>query len=35
MRIAVVSLKVNANYGGLLQAWAMQQVLRRMGHEPV
>lgn len=34
MKIGVVSLKVNANYGGLLQAWALQQVLTRMGHEP-
>lgn len=35
MRIGIVSLKVNENYGGLLQAWALQQVLMRMGHEPV
>ena len=32
MRIAVISLKVNSNYGGLLQAWAFQQVLKRLGH---
>lgn len=23
------------NYGGIMQAWALQQVLKRMGHEPV
>lgn len=35
MKIAVISLKVNANYGGLLQAWALQQILIRLGHNPV
>ncbi|ROT18307.1 polysaccharide pyruvyl transferase family protein [Bacteroides acidifaciens] len=34
MKIAVISLKVNANYGGLLQAWALQQILIRLGHNP-
>lgn len=23
------------NYGGIMQAWALQQVLKRMGHQPV
>ena len=35
MRIAVISLKVNANYGGILQAWALQKTLTQMGHEVV
>lgn len=35
MKIAVISLKVNSNYGGILQAWALQQILIRLGHEPV
>ena len=26
---------LGANYGGIMQAWALQQVLKRMGHEPV
>lgn len=32
MRIGIVSLPVNFNYGGLLQAFALRTVLQRMGH---
>ena len=34
MRIGIVTLPFNSNYGGLLQAFALQSALRRMGHEP-
>lgn len=33
MRIGVLTLPLNSNYGGVLQAYALQTVLRRMGHE--
>ena len=33
MKIAIVTLQINANYGGILQAYALQTVLERMGHE--
>lgn len=33
MRIGVITLPFNPNYGWLLQAYAMQQVLKNMGHE--
>lgn len=32
MRIAILSLILNTNYGGILQAYALQTVLERMGH---
>lgn len=32
MRIAILSLILNTNYGGILQAYALQKVLERMGH---
>lgn len=35
MKIGIVTLRFHANYGGLLQAWALQTVLKRMGHEAV
>lgn len=35
MKIAILTLPIGPNYGGILQAWAMQQVLKRMGHQPV
>ena len=33
MRVAVLTLPLHINYGGILQAYALQTVLKRMGHE--
>lgn len=33
MKIGIVTLPLFANYGGILQAWALQTVLIRMGHD--
>lgn len=33
MKIAILTLPLHTNYGGLLQAYALQAVLKRMGHE--
>lgn len=33
MRIGVLTQPLNVNYGGLLQAYALQTILKRMGHE--
>lgn len=33
MRIGILTLPLHTNYGGILQAWALQTVLERMGHE--
>jgi len=35
MKIAILTQPLNTNYGGILQAWALQQILIRMGHAPV
>lgn len=35
MKIGIVTMPLCANYGGTLQNWALQQVLIRMGHEPI
>ena len=35
MKIAVLTLPLKTNYGGLLQAYALQQVLLRLGHEAI
>lgn len=35
MRIAILTLRVDNNYGGHLQRYALMQVLKEMGHEPV
>ncbi len=36
MKIAILTLPLsNNNYGGILQNWALQQVLKEMGHEPI
>lgn len=32
MRIGVLTLPFDANYGGILQTWALQIILKRMGH---
>lgn len=33
MRIGIITQPLHANYGGILQNYALQQVLKRMGHE--
>lgn len=33
MRIGILTLPLHTNYGGILQAYALQTVLQRMGHE--
>ena len=33
MKIGILTQPLHTNYGGLLQCWALQRVLREMGHE--
>ena len=33
MKVGIVTLPLHTNYGGILQAWALQTALERMGHE--
>lgn len=35
MKIGILTLALHTNYGGILQAYALQTVLERMGHEVV
>lgn len=35
MKIAIVTQELMHNYGGVLQAYAMQEALRRLGHDPI
>ena len=35
MRIGILTQPLFNNYGGLLQAYALQTVLKRMGHTPI
>lgn len=35
MKIGILTLPIHTNYGGILQAYALQTVLKRMGHEVV
>ena len=35
MKIGIITMPLCSNYGGTLQNWALQQVLIRMGHEPI
>lgn len=35
MKIGILTQPLQDNYGGLLQNYALQQVLKKMGHEPV
>lgn len=35
MKIAIMTQPLGKNYGGMIQAWALQQVLKKAGHEPV
>lgn len=34
MKIGILTQPLHLNYGGILQNWALQQVLKRMGHQP-
>lgn len=34
MKIAVLTLRLHSNYGGILQAYALMTVLKWLGHEP-
>ena len=33
MRIGILTLPLHENYGGILQAYALQKVLEDMGHD--
>ena len=33
MKIGILTQPLHANYGGILQNYALQQVLKQMGHE--
>jgi len=35
MRIGIITQPLHTNYGGLLQNYALQQALKRLGHEPI
>ncbi|MBQ8422415.1 MAG: polysaccharide pyruvyl transferase family protein [Bacteroidales bacterium] len=35
MKVGIVTMPLCANYGGTLQNWALQQVLIKLGHEPL
>lgn len=35
MRIGIVTQPLEMNYGGILQNWALQQALKRLGHDPI
>lgn len=35
MRIAILTLEIGSNYGGILQAYALQTILQRLGHTVV
>ncbi len=35
MKIAILTQPLHTNYGGNLQNFALQKVLKDMGHEPV
>lgn len=35
MRVAIMTQPLGGNYGGIMQAWALQKILKDLGHEPV
>ena len=35
MKVGIITQPLYVNYGGILQNYALQQVLKKMGHEPV
>lgn len=34
MKIAILTQPLGHNYGGIMQAWALQKVLKKLGHNP-
>lgn len=35
MRIGIITLQLHRNYGGILQNFALQQILKKLGHNPI
>lgn len=35
MKVAIMTQPLGKNYGGIIQTWALQQVLKKAGHTPV
>lgn len=35
MRIGIITQPLTSNYGGLIQNWALQQALKKIGHDPI
>lgn len=35
MKIGIITLQLHRNYGGILQNFALQQILKRLGHDPI
>jgi len=35
MKVGIFTLPFHSNYGGVLQAWALQEFLKKTGHDPV
>lgn len=35
MKVGILTQPLRTNYGGLLQAYALQTILKRLGHEPI
>lgn len=35
MKVGIVTLQLHKNYGGVLQNFALQKVLKKMGHDPI
>ena len=35
MKVGIVTQPLEMNYGGILQNWALQQVLKELGHDPI
>ena len=35
MKVGIVTQPLYANYGGILQNYALQKVLKKMGHTPI
>ena len=35
MKIGIITQRIGRNYGGTMQNYALQKVLKKFGHEPV
>lgn len=35
MKVGIITQPLKGNYGGIIQNWALQQVLKKMGHDPI